>query len=157
MPEALSQLWASTEPVVYKPHIFSWITISANSWGRSVPMAQQSATAGPLCTCRLNLARRTSWGRWDEWDDTAFQTQDSKFALLRSEAEHPTSRTRRLPTILNIYECAAMFCFFETWRPEWSSNPRTPTFQTGRFNYCTRAPAIYSWESSNPQLAPICC
>ena len=33
------------------------------------------------------------------------------------------------------------FCFFETWRPEWGSNPRFPTFQAGSFNHCTRAPA----------------
>ena len=33
----------------------------------------------PLCTCRLNWARRTSWEWWDEWEDTAFQTHNSKF------------------------------------------------------------------------------
>ena len=33
------------------------------------------------------------------------------------------------------------FCFFETWRPEWGSNPRSPTFQEGSFNHCTTAPA----------------
>ena len=54
-----------------------------------------------LCTYRLNWARRTSWGWWDEWDDTALQTQDSKFEPWRSEAEHATSRSRRLPTILS--------------------------------------------------------
>ena len=32
----------------------------------------------PLCTYRLNWIRRTSWGWWDEWDDTALKTQDSK-------------------------------------------------------------------------------
>ena len=26
------------------------------------------------------------------------------------------------------------FCFFETRRPEWGSNPRSPTFQAGSFN-----------------------
>ena len=31
--------------------------------------------------------------------------------------------------------------FFETWRPEWGSNPRSPTFQAGSFNHCTRAHA----------------
>ena len=51
----------------------------------------------PLCTYRLNWAERTSWGWWDEWDDTALQTQDSKFEPWRSEAEHATSRSRRLP------------------------------------------------------------
>ena len=56
----------------------------------------------PLCTYRLNWARRTSWGWWDEWDDTVLQTQNSKFALWRSEAEHATSRSRRLPTIMSF-------------------------------------------------------
>ena len=53
-----------------------------------------------LCTYRLNRARRTSWGWWDDWDDTVLQTQNSKFEPWRSEAEHATSRSRRLPTIL---------------------------------------------------------
>ena len=53
-----------------------------------------------LCTYRLNWARRTSWGWWDDRDDTVLQTQDSKFESWRSEAEHATSRSRRLPTIL---------------------------------------------------------
>ena len=52
-----------------------------------------------LFTYRLNWARGTSWGWWDEWDDTALQTQDSKFKPWRSEAEHATSRSRRLQTI----------------------------------------------------------
>ena len=47
-------------------------------------------------------ARRTSWGWRDEWDDTALQTHDSKFMPWRSEAEHATSRSRRLPTILTF-------------------------------------------------------
>ena len=34
------------------------------------------------------------------------------------------------------------FCFFETWTPEWGSNARSPTFQAGSFNRCTRAPAL---------------
>ena len=42
----------------------------------------------PLCTYRLNWARIISWGWWDEWDDTALQTQDSKFEPWRFEAEH---------------------------------------------------------------------
>ena len=56
----------------------------------------------PLCTYRLNWARRTSWGGWDEWNDTVLQTQDSKFEPWRSEAEHATSRSRRLSTILSF-------------------------------------------------------
>ena len=58
----------------------------------------ESGFRPPLCTYRLNWARRTSWGWWDDWDDTVLQTQDSKFEPWRSEAEHATSRSRRLPT-----------------------------------------------------------
>ena len=60
----------------------------------------------PLCTYRLNWIRRTSWGWWDEWDDTALQTKDSKFKPCRSEAELATSQSRNLPTILNLNEGA---------------------------------------------------
>ena len=60
----------------------------------------ESGFRPPLCTYRLNWARRTSWGWWDDWDDTVLQTQDSKFEPWRSETEHATSRSRRLPTIL---------------------------------------------------------
>ena len=35
-------------------------------------------------------------------DDTARQTQDSKFEPWRSEAEHATSRSQRLPTLLSF-------------------------------------------------------
>ena len=62
----------------------------------------ESGVRPPLCTYRLNWARRTSWGWWDEWYDTVLQTQDSKFELWRSEAEHATSRSRRLPAILTF-------------------------------------------------------
>ena len=62
----------------------------------------ESGFRPPLCTYRLNWARRTSWGWWDDWDDTVLQTQDLKFVPWRSEAEHATSRSRRLPTILTF-------------------------------------------------------
>ena len=70
----------------------------------------------PLCTYRLNWARRTSWWWWDDWDDTVLQTQDSKFEPWRSEAEHATSRSRRLPTILTFTRGWGrnIFCFFQT-------------------------------------------
>ena len=62
----------------------------------------ESGFRPPLCTYRLNWARRNSWGWWDDWDDTVLQTQDSKFEPWRSEAEHATSRSRRLPTIVTF-------------------------------------------------------
>ena len=59
---------------------------------------EMNRALGQLCAhnYRLNWARRTSWGWWDDWDDTVLQTQDSKFEPWRSEAEHATSRSRRL-------------------------------------------------------------
>ena len=76
----------------------------------------ESGFRQPLCTYRLNWARRTSWGWWDDWDDTVLQTQDSKFEPCRSEAEHATSRSGRLPTILTFTRGWGrnIFCFFQT-------------------------------------------
>ena len=53
----------------------------------------------PLCTYRLNWARETSWEWWDESNNAALQTQDSKQYPWRSEAEHDTTRLLRLSTI----------------------------------------------------------
>ena len=74
----------------------------------------ESGFKPPLCTYRINWARRTSWGWWDDWDDTVLQTQDSKFEPWWSEAEHATSRSRRLPTILTFTRGWGrnIFCFF---------------------------------------------
>ena len=96
----------------------------------------------PLCTYRINWVRRTFWGWWNEWDDTALQTQDSKFEHWRSEVKHGTFRSRRLPTILNVYEWAGKKTFFSNSGPEWGSNLRFPPFQASSFNHCTRASAL---------------
>ena len=76
----------------------------------------ESGFRPPLCTYRLNWARRTSWGWWDDWDDTVLQTQDSKFEPWRSEAEHATSRSRRPPhnTDFHTWMGKKHFCFFQT-------------------------------------------
>ena len=52
--------------------------------GRYKMKWNESGFRSPLCSYRLNWARRTSWGWWDDWDDTALQTQDSKFEPWRS-------------------------------------------------------------------------
>ena len=85
----------------------------------------ESGFRPPLCTYRLNWARRTSWGWWYDWDDTVLQTQDSKFEPWRSEAEHATSRSRRLPTILTFTRGWGrnIFVFFKPPRP--GNKPRT--------------------------------
>ena len=102
----------------------------------------ESGFRPPLCTYRLNWARRTSWGWWDDWDDTVLQTQDSKFVPWRSEAEHATSRSRRLPTILTFTRGWGrnIFCFFETAE----TGNRTPNsgVKGSGANHYPRTPAL---------------
>ena len=85
----------------------------------------ESGFRPPLCTYRLNWARRTSWGWWDDWDDTALQTQDSKFEPWLSEAEHATSRSRRLPTILIFTRWWGRNIFVSFKPPRPGTEPRT--------------------------------
>ena len=95
-------------------HVWS---ITCFFWWYNVPQKwNESGFRPPLCTYRLNWASRTSWGLWDDWDATALQTQDSKFEPWRSEAEHATSGSRRLPTILTFTRGLGknIFCFFQT-------------------------------------------
>ena len=105
------------------------------------PKWNESGFRPPLCTYRLNWARRTSWGWWDDWDDTVLQTQDSKFEPWRSEAEHATSRSRRLPTILTFTRGWGrnIFCFFQTAE----TGNRTPNsgVKGSGANHHPRAPA----------------
>ena len=77
------------------------------------------------CTYRLNWARRTSWGWWDDWDDTVLQTQDSKFEPWRSEAEHANSRSRRLPVILTFTRGWGRNIFVSFKPPSPGTEPRT--------------------------------
>ena len=62
----------------------------------------------------LNFARRTFWGWWNEWDDTALQTQDSKFA-----AEHGLSVTE-VPHNIKYPQGSEelTLCLFKTWIPK---------------------------------------
>ena len=106
----------------------------------------ESGFRPPLCTYRLNWARRTSWGWWDDWNDSVFQTQDSKFEPWRSEAEHATSRSRRLPTILTFTRGWGrnIFCFFQTAE----TGNRTPSsgVKGSGANHYPRAPAPVASE-----------
>ena len=85
----------------------------------------ESGFRPPLCTYRLNWAKRTSWGWGDEWDDTVLQTQDSKFEHWQSEAEHATSRSRRLPTILTFTRGVGRNIFVSLKPPRPGTEPRT--------------------------------
>ena len=89
----------------------------------------ESGFRPPLCTYRLNWAGRTSWGWWDDWDDTVLQTQDLKFEPWRSEAEHATSRSRRLPTILTFTRGWGRNNFVSFKLPRPGTEPRTPAWK----------------------------
>ena len=104
-----------------------WIMRAIAFWAHNVYSANQMKWIGlyaPLCTCRLNWARRT-------W---------------RSQAELAISR--RLPTILFFYEWAGKK-HFVSLKLECQS-PRSPTFQAGSFNHCTRAPALSDNQDDPP-------
>ena len=105
----------------YKPLLF------LHCWTTQGPEMKwnESGFRPPLCTYRLNWARRTSWGWWDDWDDTVLQTQDSKFEPWRSEAEHATSRSRRLPTILTFTRGWGRNIFVSFKPPRPGTEPRT--------------------------------
>ena len=102
----------------------------------------ESGFRPPLCTYRLNWARRTSWGWWDDWDDTVLQTQDSKFEPWRSEAEHATSRSRRLPTILTFTRGWGRNIFVSFKPPRPGTEPRTHGMKGSGANHYPRAPAL---------------
>ena len=101
----------------------------------------ESGFRPPLCTYRLNWARRTSWGWWDEWGDTVLQTQDSKFEPWRSEAEHATSRSHRLPTILSFTRGWGRNIFVSFKPPRPGTEPQNSSVKGSGANHYPRAPA----------------
>ena len=111
----------------------------------SVEKWNESGFRPPLCTYRLNWARRTSWGWWDDWDDTVLQTQDSKFEPWRSEAEHATSRSRRLPTILTFTRGWGRNIFVSFKPPRPGTEPRTLAWKAAVLT-TTLGPPPFCWE-----------
>ena len=140
--------------------ILEFANLSSSRNLRKLKWKNESGFRPPLCTYRLNWARRTSWGWWDDWDDTVLQTQDSKFEPWRSEAEHATSRSRRLPTILTFTRGWGRnnFCFFQTAE----TGNRTPDsgVRGSGANHHPRAPAlakIRTWRVlPDPQYQTTC-
>ena len=115
----------------------------------------ESGFRPPLCTYRLNWARRTSWGWWDDWDDTVLQTQDSKFEPWRSEAEHATSRSRRLPTILTFTRGWGRNNFVSFKPPRPGTEPRTLAWKAAVLTTTLGPPPSYGlrqWVSSKLAL-----
>ena len=105
----------------------------------------ESGFRPPLCTYRLNWARRTSWGWWDDWDDTVLQTQDSKFEPWRSEAEHATSRSRRLPKILTFTRGWGRNNFISFKPPRPGTEPRTLAWKAAVLTTTLGPPPLTQW------------
>ena len=121
----------------FSAHIFNklfFLPFVATKWN-------ESGFRPPLCTYRLNWARRTSWG-W--WDDTVLQTQDSKFEPWRSEAEHPTSRSRRLPTILTFTRGWGRNIFVSFKPPRPGTEPRTLAWKAAVLTTTLGPPPLFS-------------
>ena len=122
---------------------------------KSVPALEKWNESGfrpPLWTYRLNWAKRTSWGWWDDWDDTVLQTQDSKFEPSRSEAEHATSRSRRLPTILTFTRGWGrnIFVSFEPPRP--GTEPRTLAWKAAVLTTTLGPPPLFFPKIRKPKM-----
>ena len=60
-----------------------------------------------LCTYRLNLVRRTSWGWWDEWDDKGFEIR----ALGRGSPKYWIFTSERGRNILFLWNLEARVGF----------------------------------------------
>ena len=110
----------------------------------------ESGFRPPLCTYRLNWTRITSWGWWDDWDDTVLQTQDSKFELWRSEAEHANSRLRRLSTILILTRRWGRNIFFFQTAETGNRTPNSGVKGSGA-NHYPRAPAHDRQADEHPR------
>ena len=124
----------------------TWARLGTRDYVHTPCKWNESGFRPPLCTYRLNWARRTSWGWWDDWDDTVLQTQDSKFEPWRSEAEHATSRSRRLPTILTFTRGWGRnnFCFFQT--AETGNRAPDSGVKGSGANHYPRAPAPHTMQ-----------
>ena len=130
----------------------TWINIEGN---HCKEYKKEWGFRQPLCTYRLTLVRRTSWGWWDEWDDTALQTKHSKFEFwcLRPSTlplGHGGSPQYRIFTS----ERGRKFCFFETrYHLERGMNPQSPTFQPGRLTLSS----LTLYCHLHPLQAANCC
>ena len=116
----------------------------------------ESGFRPPLCTYRLNWARRTSWGWWDDWDDTVLQTQDSKFEPWRSEAEHATSRSRRLPTILTFTRGWGRNNFVSFKPPRPGTEPRTLAWKAAVLTTTLGPPPIWFLQETDIYIIMYC-
>ena len=107
------------------------------AWASPFNVFQITSTACYINMKWIGFYATSRW--WDEWVDTALQTHNSKFKPRRSETEHATSRSRRLPTILNLHERARKKHFL-LLNLECQSGVRTCDFRLSKQAALTPAP-----------------
>ena len=98
----------------------------------------ESGFRPPLCTYRLNWARRTSWGWWDDWDDTVLQTR----YLSVTKAPHNTD--------FHVDGEETLFVFFKPPRP--GTEPRTLAWKEAVLTTSLGPPPIAT--EGNPKPGP---
>ena len=84
--------------------------------------------------------------RWMRWHCPTDTGSESWALTVRSRGRYLS--VTEVPHNIESLQVSGVeiSCFFETWRPEWGSNPRSPTFQAGINNY-TRALALSQHET----------
>ena len=84
--------------------------------------------------------------RWMRWHCPTDTGSESRALTVRSRGRYLS--VTEVPHNIKSLQVSGVeiSCFFETWRPEWGSNPRSPTFQAGINNY-TRALALSQHET----------
>ena len=100
----------------------------------------ESGFRPPLCTYRLNWARRTSWGWWDDRDDTVLQTGFEIRALaVWGRARYLSVTEAPHNTDFHTLMGKKHFCFFQTAE----TGNRTPNsgVKGSGANHYPRAPA----------------
>ena len=83
-------------------HLFWLALVKVSGTFTMVSLSTKNEMNRAFSTYRLNWARRTSWGWWDDWDDTGFE--------IRALAVWGRALKKQ-------------FCFFQTPRP--GTEPRT--------------------------------
>ena len=131
------------------PGAFSWVVNCVIAGERHIKKSNESGFRPPFCTYRLNWARRTSWCWRDEWDDTVLQTQGSKFEPWRSEAEHATSRSRRLPAILSFTHGWGRNICVSFKPPTPGTEPRTLAWKAGVLTTTLGPPPGTTYQPEN--------
>ena len=112
----------------------------------------ESGFRPPLCTYRLNWARRTSWGWWDDWDDTVLQTQEFEIRTLAvwGRARYLSVTEAPHNTDFHTWMGKKHFCFFQTAE----TGNRTPDsgVKGSGTNHYPRAPALNRARQLKPKL-----